>query len=270
MKLPWSARIRLLSHYVARILRVIVGAVLVRGRKSSKLPLTVELVLEMMRPHELLESESSLIYATVSKVDDTWLSFFFPLYARIALPGIRTEEDKVGSVPAAWVHTGPVERWSMGGPRASQSIVVLYFLHGGGYIFLDGVHSHLEYCARLVMKTQQEFDDILGQNVAPRVIGFIIDYRKAPQYVFPTAVEDAVKSYAYLLSGRSRYPVSSSRDIVVCGDSAGGGLSIAMVLALAKGHFTPEGKPMPLPGAMGVCSPFLDLRRAIDNKVGNP
>ncbi|KAF4713639.1 hypothetical protein FOZ63_004532 [Perkinsus olseni] len=267
MKLPWSARVRLLSHYVARIVRFVIGTVILRRRKSPKLPLTVELALEMMRPHELLESESSLIYATVSKVDDTWLSFFFPLYARIALPGIRTEEDRVGSIPAVWVHTGPVERWSMGGSRISQSIVVLYFLHGGGYIFLDGVHSHLEYCARLVMKTQQEFDDMLGANVAPRVIGFIIDYRKAPQYVFPTAVEDAVKGYTYLLSDNSRYPVASSKEIAVCGDSAGGGLSIAMTLALSMGHLTPEGKPMPLPGAIGLCSPFLDLRRAIDNKA---
>ncbi|KAF4658332.1 hypothetical protein FOL47_008018 [Perkinsus chesapeaki] len=270
MKLPWSARLRLLSHYVTRILRFVVFTVILRRRKSPKLPMTVELVLEMMRPHEILQSESSLIYAAVSKVDDTWLSFFFPLYARIAMPGIRTEEDRVGPVPARWVHTGPVERWSMGGLRNSQSIVVLYFLHGGGYIFLDGVHSHLEYCARLVAKTQQEFDEILGHNVAPRVVGFIIDYRKAPQYVFPTAVEDAVNGYAYLLSKDSPYPVASSTHILVCGDSAGGGLSISMAIALSMGYLTPGGKPMPLPGAMGVCSPFLDLRRAIDNQAYEP
>ena len=73
------------------------------------------------------------------------------------------------------------------------------------------------------------------------------DYRLAPEHPFPAAVEDATAAYRHLL-GQGINPAR----IGVGGDSAGGGLTIALLLALRD-----EGLPMP---ATGIClSPWVDL-----------
>lgn len=58
---------------------------------------------------------------------------------------------------------------------------------------------------------------------------FSIDYRLAPQHPFPAAVEDALAAYMYLIDGPDKIDPSK---IVVAGDSAGGGLTLALLLAL--------------------------------------
>jgi acetyl esterase/lipase len=78
-----------------------------------------------------------------------------------------------------------------------------------------------------------------------RVLG--LEYRLAPENPFPAAVEDAVKSYAWLLSEGI-----DPNNIVIGGDSAGGGLAVAALVTIR--YF---GLPMP---AAGVClSPWVDL-----------
>jgi epsilon-lactone hydrolase len=73
------------------------------------------------------------------------------------------------------------------------------------------------------------------------------EYRLAPENPFPAALEDALKSYRWLLTQGYK-----SSDIIVSGDSAGGGLSLATVLALRD-----AGEP--LPAAVVVMSPWADL-----------
>lgn len=108
---------------------------------------------------------------------------------------------------------------------------VLY-LHGGGYV-LGSLDTHAELMGRIAASCR-----------AP-VLG--VDYRLAPESPYPAAVEDAVASYERLVEQGIK-----PESIVVAGDSAGGGLALALMLALKK-----AGKPLPA-GAM-LLSPWSDL-----------
>jgi epsilon-lactone hydrolase len=126
-----------------------------------------------------------------------------------------------GGVPAAWVVA----------PGADRGRTMLY-LHGGGYV-IGSIHTHRDLAARLSRAT------------AARVL--IIDYRLAPEQPFPAAVDDATAAYRWLLT-QGATPSRTS----VAGDSAGGGLTIAVLVALRD-----AGVALP---AAGVClSPWIDL-----------
>ena len=75
----------------------------------------------------------------------------------------------------------------------------------------------------------------------------VFDYRLAPENPFPAALDDALQAYDYLLS--QGYDPA---DIVFAGDSAGGGLCLATLLAL-------KDKGLPLPAAAAALSPWTDL-----------
>jgi len=110
---------------------------------------------------------------------------------------------------------------------------VVLFLHGGGYVS-GSPTTHLMVTARL------------AHEAGARL--FALDYRLAPEYPYPAAVKDAWAAYWWLLTEQAIAP----EQIVIAGDSAGGGLTIALLLALRDAH-------LPLPaGAMGL-SPWLDL-----------
>jgi acetyl esterase/lipase len=108
---------------------------------------------------------------------------------------------------------------------------VLY-LHGGGYV-IGSPRSHRHLAAAI------------GRAAGTPTL--LLDYRLAPEHPFPAAVDDAVAAYRWLLARG----LSSDR-IVVAGDSAGGGLTVALLLALRdRGVARPAG---------GVCiSPWVDL-----------
>jgi len=109
--------------------------------------------------------------------------------------------------------------------------VVLY-LHGGGYV-IGSPRSHRHLAAAVARAS------------AARAL--LLDYRLAPEHPFPAALDDAVAAYEWLL-GQGL----DARRIVVAGDSAGGGLTVATLLALRD-----RGRPLP---AAGVCiSPWVDL-----------
>jgi len=140
----------------------------------------------------------------------------FPVSADVAL-----EPVDAGGVPAEWVAA----------PGATAERVILY-LHGGGYV-AGSIRSHRELASRL------------SKAAAARVL--LIDYRLAPEHPHPAAVEDATAAYHWLLS----CGISPGR-IVVAGDSAGGGLTVATLVALRDSD-----RPLP---ATGVClSPWVDL-----------
>jgi epsilon-lactone hydrolase len=116
-------------------------------------------------------------------------------------------------------------------PGVSQSQAVLYF-HGGGY-YGGSVTTHRSLAAHI------------SREADARVL--LADYRLAPENPFPAAVEDARRAYCWLL----RQGLSPER-LALAGDSAGGGLAVAAMLALKASGDT-------LPCA-GVClSPWLDL-----------
>lgn len=108
----------------------------------------------------------------------------------------------------------------------------LLYLHGGGYC-IGSPRSHRPLVARLA-------DQSSSTAVVP-------EYRLAPEAPFPAAVEDALKVYKHLLSTGHE-----PRHIAVAGDSAGGGLTLATMLAARD-----EGLPMP--GCLFLISPWADL-----------
>ncbi|QGZ53726.1 alpha/beta hydrolase [Paraburkholderia acidiphila] len=108
----------------------------------------------------------------------------------------------------------------------------LLYLHGGGYYFCSP-------------RSQRAISFGLGKRAGADV--FSLDYRLAPEHPFPAALEDALAAYRHLLANGTR-PGS----IVISGDSAGGGLALATVVALRD-----AGDPLPA-GAV-LFSPWTDL-----------
>lgn len=114
----------------------------------------------------------------------------------------------------------------------SRSDAVLLYLHGGAYVFCSPrSHRHL----------------VAALSEATGFSAFTLDYRLAPEHPFPAAIEDSVATYRWLLD----QGIAPNR-IVIAGDSAGGGLTLATMLSLRDAD-------LPLPAA-GVClSPWVDL-----------
>jgi acetyl esterase/lipase len=84
-----------------------------------------------------------------------------------------------------------------------------------------------------------------------------IDYRKAPEHPFPAALEDALAAYRALLSEGC-----DARRIAMGGDSAGGGLTLAVLQRLREAGD-------PLPAAAVLLSPWVDLRASEGSMVDN-
>jgi epsilon-lactone hydrolase len=134
---------------------------------------------------------------------------------------VKVERVNAPAAPAEWLRP----------PSAAPGRVVLY-LHGGGYV-IGSPRSHRHLAAA-----------IAG---AAGASALLLDYRLAPKHPYPAAVEDATAAYRWLLD----QAVAPER-IVIAGDSAGGGLTVATLLALREAR-------VPLP-AGGICiSPWVDL-----------
>lgn len=119
---------------------------------------------------------------------------------------------------------------------------VLVYLHGGAYT-LGSPRSHRHLAVAI------------GDSAGTSILS--LDYRLAPEHPFPAAVEDSVAAYLWLLEAGV-----DPLEVVLAGDSAGGGLVIATMLSLVR-----TGTKMP---AAGVCiSPWVDLTCAGDSHVTN-
>jgi len=126
-----------------------------------------------------------------------------------ALMEAQMERTELGGVPCAWFRS----------PGADADQVLLY-LHGGGYS-IGSINSHRGLVARLCR--------------AAGTTGVAIEYRLAPEHPFPAQLEDALASYRALLDQGF-----AARQIVVGGESAGGGLTLSLLVKLRQ-----EGKAQP-------------------------
>lgn len=115
--------------------------------------------------------------------------------------------------------------------EAGAGNTLLYF-HGGGYVVGSTV-SHRHIVSRIALAAKA------------RVLS--VDYALAPENPFPAAVKDAVKAYRWLLDQGQK-----PEQIALAGDSAGGGLAAATLLAARE-----EG--LPLPAGAALISPWSDL-----------
>ena len=127
----------------------------------------------------------------------------------------------VNGIPGEWITP----------PQVTSGRTILY-LHGGYYL-IGSIQSHRSLAGNIAAAAQAR--------------ALIIDYRLAPEHPFPASLDDALIAYSWLLAEGVR-----PKQIYLAGDSAGGGLVIAVLLALRK-----RGIPMP---AAAVClSPATDL-----------
>lgn len=140
-------------------------------------------------------------------------------FARLS-PQLDCQPLSVNDIPAEWISL------------AQATAGVMLYLHGGAYC-LGSVNASRDLIARLVEATNHK--------------ALAIDYRLAPENPFPAALEDAISAYRWLLAQN----VDPAR-IIFAGDSAGGGLAIATLVALRD-----AGQPLP---AGAICiSPWTDL-----------
>ena len=131
-------------------------------------------------------------------------------------------EVAAGGVPAHW----------LAAPGTDPGRVLL-FLHGGGFQF-GSLRSDGELAARL------------GRASGTRVL--FPEYRLAPEHPFPAAIDDVLAAWRWLRADQDL----AARSMAVVGDSAGGGLAVALLVALRD-----AGEPVP--AAAVLMSPTVDL-----------
>jgi acetyl esterase/lipase len=135
--------------------------------------------------------------------------------------GTTRESVIANGVPCEWIT-----------PAETVADGVLLYIHGGGFV-IGNTPGHLRLVANLAGKM--------------KIRALMVDYRLAPQYPFPAALEDCVSVYNWLLS-RDIPP----QNIFIAGDSAGGNLTLTTLLKLREQN-------IPLPAAAACLSPAVNL-----------
>ena len=135
--------------------------------------------------------------------------------------GVRVTPVRANGVPAEWIVA-----------EGARDDVAIVYLHGGGYV-MGSLNTHRGHCARV------------SRAARARVLN--VEYRLGPEHPHPAAVEDAVAAVRFVRASA----VAPGRT-ALAGDSAGGGLTLATLVALRE-----AGDPAP---AAGLCiSPWTDL-----------
>ena len=135
--------------------------------------------------------------------------------------GVTFSEKEFELFGAEWLH-----------PKDAIAERALLYLHGGGYVIGSP-------------KTHRALAGKIAQGISADCL--LIDYRKAPENPYPAALDDSYHAYIYLLEKGYK-----PENIVVAGDSAGGGLAIALQFELMEFH-------QELPLCTVLLSPYLDL-----------
>jgi len=249
----WAAPLQAV-HLTSAITRVIFRR-LVGAPKCARWSLLVELFVEAVRPRQtFLTNWESCVAPCLQML--TLLDYHGETWARLCHPGVRMEwHTQACPRPMTWVwfpeavdagarssdEASAAGEEGGSAPEDSEELVML-FLHGGGYWAFTG-KSHLEYVARLTRE--------MGRVARCRMRACVVDTRRAPEYPWPAPIEDALACYDWLQAGCGYKP----SQIVLGGDSAGGGLCLCVLLALRD-----AGKELPL--CAMVVSPLTDLSRS--------
>lgn len=144
---------------------------------------------------------------------------------------VMIESPAPEGVTCTPVEAGGVSaEWSVAAGAAEDKVIV--YVHGGGYV-MGSAGSHRDMTGRL------------SKAAGARVLS--LNYRMAPEHPFPAAVDDTVAAYKWLLDQGIK-----PANIAIAGDSAGGGLAFAALLAIRD-----AGHPVPAAG-VGI-SPWVDM-----------
>lgn len=152
--------------------------------------------------------------------------------ARAKMPaGVEAVPVKIDGLPA-----GLAAEWlrpTAANPAAPVPDAVIFYTHGGGYV--SGSCS--------------DHRALVGKF--PRYTGLptlLYEYRLAPEHPFPAALEDTLAAYRWMLT-----QIAPGARVIIAGESAGGGLCLAALLALRD-----QGLPLPVAGI--ALSPWADLK----------
>jgi epsilon-lactone hydrolase len=141
-------------------------------------------------------------------------------YAKLP-EGVEVKEQIIEGIKSEWLM-----------PEGADSEKLIMYVHGGGYVS-GSCSDHRGFVSKFAKNTG--------------VTNLVFEYRLAPENPFPAAMEDSVKVYRWLLDSGYK-----PENIIIAGESAGGGLTLALLLYL-KDH------NIPLPKAGVVISPWTDL-----------
>ncbi|MBD3273710.1 MAG: alpha/beta hydrolase fold domain-containing protein [Candidatus Marinimicrobia bacterium] len=152
--------------------------------------------------------------------------------ARMKMPkGVAANPVDIHGMNAEWIV-----------PEDTVENKVILYIHGGGFIS-GSCETHRMHVAKFAQGTHLK--------------SLLFDYRLAPEHPFPAAVEDCVTAYQWLLDEGYR-----PEDIIVGGESAGGTLTLSLLLALKEQN-------VPFPKAAFSISPVTDLRCQADSFTYN-
>lgn len=141
-------------------------------------------------------------------------------YAKLPA-GVEVKPDDIDGIKAEWLI-----------PSGSNPEKVIMYVHGGGYVS-GSCSDHRGFVSKFAAFTG--------------VSNLVYEYGLAPENPYPAAVDDSVKVYRWLLASEFK-----PENIIIAGESAGGGLTLAILLYL-KDH------NIPLPKAGVAISPWTDL-----------
>lgn len=178
------------------------------------------------------------------------ISLLKPFISNCSLGVVRRGQDKIGKLMAIShknevtcenIRVGELE-CAMLTPKDELSAGVILYIHGGGY-----VAGNLDYA--------KGFGTALAAKCGIRV--FCVAYSLAPEKLFPAALEDSLDAYGYLISNG----FDPSR-IILCGESAGGGLCYSLCQKL-------HDKSRTLPAGIIAISPWTDLTSSGNSYISN-
>ena len=182
------------------------------------------LIIFMMRNRQLFEGKlkrqsisfnKEEVYAFRKKCEDGATKFG-------KLPAnIGVENERIEGINAEWLI-----------PENSSYNKIIFYVHGGGYVS-GSCNDHRAIIAKLAAN--------LG------VTCLLYDYRLAPEHPFPSAIYDSLKMYRAVI--KKGY---NPKDILIMGESAGGGLALALLLAI-------KAEKLPQSVACVAISPWTDL-----------
>lgn len=141
--------------------------------------------------------------------------------------GVTIKEQVIDGIKSEWLI-----------PETANPEKVIMYVHGGGYVS-GSCNDHRGLIAKFAKYTG--------------IQNLLYEYRLAPEYPFPAALDDSVKVYKWLLAEGFK-----PENILIAGESAGGGLCLAILLALKE-----QGIPMPV--AAVAISPWTDLTCSSDS-----
>jgi epsilon-lactone hydrolase len=141
--------------------------------------------------------------------------------------GVSIKEQIINKIKSEWLI-----------PENADPEKLILYVHGGGYVS-GSCSDHRRFVSGFAKFTG--------------ITNLIYEYRLAPEHPFPAALDDSVEIYQWLLSSGF-----SPKNIIIAGESAGGGLTLAVLLALKE-------RNIPLPEASVAISPWTDLTCSSDS-----